>query len=104
MSVLPFEGWGAGPDAPIVGVRLGTGRVRSRSGVRAPVRCCRTGRGFAALPVASRRQLDERAGLLSEVSDRVAEDLLEGDPLGPQFVHAAPDRSAAEDAGADVVG
>src|SRR4051794_1718014 len=104
MSVLPFGGWGAGPTRLSWECASGPGRVRSCSGVRAPVRCCRTGRGFCSLPVVLRCEVCERAGLLSEVGDRVAEDLLEGDPLGPQLVHPAPDGGAAEDAGPDVVG
>src|SRR4051812_29056173 len=103
MSVLP-GGRGSGTDAPIVGVRLGRaacGPARGYgplSGVAAP------GRGSALPPVRCRRRGFERARLLSEVGDRVAEDLFEGHALGPQLVQPAPDGGAAEGAGPDVVG
>src|SRR3954447_24968735 len=102
MSVLPFGGWGAGPTRlswECASGRAACGPARvfgPPSGVAAPG-------GGSLLPVGCRRKAFERPGLLSEVGDRVAENFLEGHPLGDQFVHPAPDGGAAEGATADVL-
>src|SRR4051795_7851013 len=104
MSVLPFGGWGAGPTRlswECASGRAACGPARvfgPPSGVAAP------GGGSALLPAGGRRKALERARLLSEMGDGVAEDLFEGEPLGDQLVHPAPDGGAAERAAADVLG
>src|SRR3954453_17151141 len=103
MPELPFGGWGAGParlswECASGRAACGPARVFGPpSGVAAP------GGGSALLPAGRRRKALERARLLSEMGDRVAEDVLEGHPLGDQLVHPAPDGGPAERAGPDVL-
>src|SRR4051794_29994538 len=104
MSDAPFRGWGAGPTRLSCECASGRAACGPARVFGPPSGVCRTGRGFFSLPAAVRWELCERAGLLSEVGHRVAEDLLEGDPLGPQLVHPAPDGGAPEQARPDVVG
>src|SRR3954469_9016413 len=96
MSVLPFGGWGAGPTRLSCECASGRAACGPARVFGPPPGVAPPGGVWLPLPGGSRRQVDQRACLLSEVSDRVAEALLEGDSLGPQFVHAPPDRGAAE--------
>src|SRR3954451_22505881 len=81
--------WEPGPQRLSFGLRSGSDRPRSRLGCSAPGRCSRTGRGRC-------RSCSERARLLSEVADGIADDLLEAHSGGAELVQLAPDLGAGQ--------
>src|SRR4051794_18583560 len=98
MGAPSFGGGGAGPrrlswECASGWAACGSARVFGPlSGVAAP------DRGSLLLPAGGGPVGCERPGLLSEIADRIGEDLLERDPLGAQLVHAPPARGVREGA------